>query len=47
MIPGEIQTAAGDIELNIGQRTVKVSVANSGDRPRVCKNACQNDAFCL
>ncbi len=33
MIPGEIQTAAGDIELNVGRRTVKISVANSGDRP--------------
>ena len=33
MIPGEIQTAVGDIELNAGRRTVKLSVANSGDRP--------------
>ena len=33
MIPGEIQTAAGDIELNPGRDVVRVSVANSGDRP--------------
>ncbi len=33
MIPGEIQTAAGDIELNTGRATVSVNVANTGDRP--------------
>jgi len=33
MIPGEIQTLAGDIELNVGRETVNVTVANSGDRP--------------
>ncbi len=33
MIPGEIQTVVGDIELNVGRRTVKLRVANSGDRP--------------
>ncbi len=33
MIPGEIQTAAGDIELNVGRRTLKTRVANTGDRP--------------
>jgi urease subunit beta len=33
MIPGEIIPAAGDIELNAGRPTVKVAVANSGDRP--------------
>jgi urease subunit beta len=33
MIPGEVFPAAGDIELNAGQPTVTVSVANSGDRP--------------
>jgi urease subunit beta len=33
MIPGEIITAAGDIELNAGRRTLKIRVANSGDRP--------------
>ena len=33
MIPGEIQTAAGEIELNVGRETVRLRVANSGDRP--------------
>lgn len=33
MIPGEIQTAAGDIELNAGYPTLEVSVTNTGDRP--------------
>ncbi|WP_236235819.1 urease subunit beta [Pseudomonas faucium] len=33
MIPGEIQVAPGDIELNVGRATVSVSVANHGDRP--------------
>ena len=33
MIPGEVQVAAGDIELNAGRATVSVSVANHGDRP--------------
>jgi urease subunit beta len=33
MNPGEIQVAAGDIELNAGRDTVTVSVANTGDRP--------------
>jgi urease subunit beta len=33
MIPGEILTEAGDIELNVGRDTIKVKVANSGDRP--------------
>lgn len=33
MIPGEIRTAAGDIELNPGRATFKLSVANTGDRP--------------
>ncbi len=33
MIPGEIITQPGDIELNVGRDTVKVKVANSGDRP--------------
>jgi urease beta subunit len=33
MIPGEIKTADGDIELNVGRKTVTVSVANTGDRP--------------
>ena len=33
MIPGEMQVAAGDIELNKGRKTVTVEVTNSGDRP--------------
>jgi len=33
MIPGEIFPADGDIALNAGRATVKVLVANSGDRP--------------
>ena len=33
MIPGEIITEAGDIELNAGREKVSVSVANTGDRP--------------
>ncbi len=33
MIPGEIQVAEGDIELNPGRETRQVSVANTGDRP--------------
>ena len=33
MIPGEVITAAGDIELNVGRPTLKLTVANSGDRP--------------
>lgn len=33
MIPGEIIPEAGDIELNAGRPTLKVTVANTGDRP--------------
>jgi urease beta subunit len=33
MIPGEIMTAAGDIEINAGRETVTLAVSNSGDRP--------------
>ena len=33
MIPGEIITASGDIELNKGRKTVTLSVTNTGDRP--------------
>ena len=33
MIPGEVITAKGDIELNVGAETVTLTVANSGDRP--------------
>ena len=33
MIPGEIITAPGEIELNAGRPTVTLDVANTGDRP--------------
>jgi urease subunit beta len=33
MIPGEIITKDGDIELNVGSPRVTLEVANSGDRP--------------
>ncbi|AZO26548.1 MULTISPECIES: urease subunit beta [Mesorhizobium] len=33
MMPGEIITAKGEIELNEGLPTVTLKVANSGDRP--------------
>jgi urease subunit beta len=33
MIPGEILTEPGDIELNAGRETLVVTVANTGDRP--------------
>ena len=32
-VPGEIITAPGDVELNAGMKTVKLTVANTGDRP--------------
>jgi urease subunit beta len=33
MIPGEIVTAPGDIEINPGRDRITLEVANSGDRP--------------
>jgi urease subunit beta len=33
MIPGEMKVESGDIELNAGRRTIKLTVANTGDRP--------------
>jgi len=33
MIPGEIITAPGDIEINAGRPTLTLTVANTGDRP--------------
>jgi urease subunit beta len=33
MIPGEVKTQAGDIELNVGATVLSVKVANTGDRP--------------
>ena len=33
MIPGEMDVAGGDLELNKGRQTVTVQVTNAGDRP--------------
>jgi urease beta subunit len=33
MIPGEIRSAAGELELNVGRKTLTLEVTNSGDRP--------------
>lgn len=33
MIPGEIFTPESDIEMNVGRETLKITVANIGDRP--------------
>jgi urease subunit beta len=33
VIPGELLIADGDIELNLGRPTLRVRVANTGDRP--------------
>ncbi len=33
MIPGEYFIKDGDIDLNVGRKTVTLTVANSGDRP--------------
>ena len=33
MIPGEYRIQPGEIELNVGRRTISLKVANSGDRP--------------
>ncbi len=33
MIPGDIRTVSGDIELNEGRVTVTLTVDNTGDRP--------------
>lgn len=33
MIPGEYKIKPGEIELNVGRRTLKIVVANAGDRP--------------
>lgn len=32
-IPGQMWTQPGDIEFNVGRRTLFIEVANSGDRP--------------
>ena len=33
MIPGEMKVESGEIELNVGRRTVTLTIANTGDRP--------------
>ncbi len=33
MIPGEMFIDSGEIELNLGRETLKIMVANTGDRP--------------
>jgi urease beta subunit len=33
MIPGEYILAKGDIEINVGRKTVSIMVVNTGDRP--------------
>jgi urease subunit beta len=33
LIPGELLAAAGEIELNAGRSTCRLTVANTGDRP--------------
>jgi urease subunit beta len=33
MIPGEVITAPGDLELNAGRPAITLTVANTGDRP--------------
>ncbi len=33
MLPGEIDTLPGEIEINAGRATIALSVANTGDRP--------------
>ncbi len=33
MIPGEMQVAQGEIEINAGRATVTIEVTNNGDRP--------------
>ena len=33
MIPGEVMPRAGEIELNAGRTAIRLTVANTGDRP--------------
>lgn len=33
MIPGELMPADGELELNAGRATIRLTVANTGDRP--------------
>lgn len=33
LIPGAVETADGDIDINVGRQTVVLQVSNRGDRP--------------
>jgi urease beta subunit len=33
VIPGELRSAPGTIELNVGRETIELEVLNTGDRP--------------
>ena len=33
MIPGELLLESGDVELNVGRKTITLEIANTGDRP--------------
>ena len=33
MIPGELRTAEGEVELNAGRPTIALTILNTGDRP--------------
>ncbi len=33
MIPGELRTAPGEVELNAGRATIELEILNTGDRP--------------
>ena len=33
MIPGEMQVAEGEIEINVGRKRITLAVTNTGDRP--------------
>jgi len=33
MIPGQVETAAGEIEINVGRERITLDVGNTGDRP--------------
>jgi urease subunit beta len=33
MVPGEMKVVDGEIELNVGRKTLTLEVTNSGDRP--------------
>jgi urease subunit beta len=33
LVPGQVETLKGDIELNVGRETITIKVENLGDRP--------------